>query len=383
MKKRFLVIIISMCIMFSLCSCENQEDINTETNESEIKQDINVDDRLVDSLPLSVDVLREVNSFPISYLEVSLLEKNAWTCYAFCVEKDSIYYALYFGEDNALGHKEFTSSDNTQIRVYNMNTQEDRLLYLYEEDFFVEVTDMYCNGEILIWEDYGTSEEMWTIKGLALDEDEKVEVLIEGGMYNNSMSTITPTLTDDAIYWYDVMDAENGEYALYKYDLSTREISLMQAYRNLATPYTHVPIIDGVLTTYKYQEDTSIIDIYKDADVARIEVPGHIDDARSNGKICAWKTDINGDNLLNVYDIRRREHLEIDCGYFFSYALYDNYIIVNQENGLYVYDILTKTYSVLKETDEVEYLYMFTGKDSIYAEIKGDGFDKFSLLVIR
>ena len=354
MRKWFVLFIMSLCIAFLLCGCENQEDINTEKNE--IGQNQNIDYSLVENLPLSKNVLREIADFPLSCSEISGLEKGEAVCNAFCVEKDEVYYALCYGALYELEYRGFDSSHNTQIRVYNMKTQEDKLLYQYNEDFCVDVTDMYCNGEILIWEDYGTSEEMWTIKGLALDEDEKVEVLIEGGMYNNSMSTITPTLTDDAIYWYDVMDAENGEYALYKYDLSTREISLMQACRNLATPYTHVPIIDEVLTTYIYQDDTSIIEICKDADVARIEVPGHIDDARSNGKICAWKTDINGDNLLNVYDIRRREYIEIDCGYFFSYALYDNYIIVNQENGLYVYDILTKTYSVLKKTDEVEYL---------------------------
>lgn len=69
----------------------------------------------------------------------------------FSVYNDTIYYALdYFLKyDNPTGEKvipAFDKRDNTQIRAYNMNDKTDTLLYQYEEERCMTVTDIQCNG---------------------------------------------------------------------------------------------------------------------------------------------------------------------------------------------------------------------------------------------
>lgn len=380
--KKCVCLIISLCIAFLLCGCEKQEsNIHGENSEIEIKH-VDIDISLVDSMFLLNNLL-ETSEFPARYTEISFAMDEKASVNAFCVEEDSIYYALSYRQFYEEGPVKFDPRHNTQIRAYNMKTQEDSLLYQYNESFCVTVTDMCCNGELLIWEDYDKFETDWCIKAMSITTKGAAETLIESSNINERLTTITPTLTEDAIYWYELMDIENNLFALYKYDLAMREITLEQENRNLATPYAHVPIIDGVLTTCRYRDDTSIIEIGKDKDVIRIEVAGNIDDARCNGDICVWKAGVSNQNALFVYDIQNDLCVKIDCGYFFSYALDDNYIIVNQENGIYAYDIVKKTYTVLKETDEIGCLYTFTGNDAVYSEIMDREPNKFSVMFIR
>lgn len=95
------------------------------------------------------------------------------------------------------------------------------MLYQYNETFCVEITDMYCNGEFLIWEDYGVESD-WSVKclPLTLEESGEPETIINAQSIPGDFWSITPVLTEDKVYWYHQGD---DEAILYQYDLKRKK----------------------------------------------------------------------------------------------------------------------------------------------------------------
>ena len=59
------------------------------------------------------------------------------------------YYYPFIQEGKEL--PDFKNEYNSQIRVYDIATGEDTVLYQYQKDYAVEIGNMRCNGECLIW----------------------------------------------------------------------------------------------------------------------------------------------------------------------------------------------------------------------------------------
>ena len=115
------------------------------------------------------DSLFEKQDLDLKVSEVSIdLEPYAEvrTC---CLYNEKVFYALDYMNfyDDPMGEKgeqEFDKRHNSQIRMYDILSGEDRLVYQYNEDFCVAITDLQFNGEYLLWEDYNEYQGDWTIK---------------------------------------------------------------------------------------------------------------------------------------------------------------------------------------------------------------------------
>lgn len=301
----------------------------------------------------------------------------------FCVYDEMVYYAVGFYShlENPTGMSpiEFEDKYNTQIRSYNIESKEDTLLYKYEEEECVNVTDLQCNGTELVWEEYPKNS-VWNIRKLSLDGDtvDEIPEIISCYGAEEKMWSVILTITKDSLYWYNQILETDNPISLYKYDFKTKKTSVEKTGLSLESPYEHVSIIDGICTTYEKEEDNSTtIHVY---DIAKKEetdlhVTTDIRSPISNGEICVWMT---GGNLWDrskifVYDMSKKVLEQIAVSEAFSYGIVENRVLVNHSNNLYCYDVKNKEYEKLTNTENISYLYTFRGlSENIYAETSED-----------
>lgn len=58
-----------------------------------------------------------------------------------------------------------------------MQNGEEEVLYTYNAEHYIEISDMCCNGETLVWEDYNVDDTWWRVQKMELSEPESAEVL--------------------------------------------------------------------------------------------------------------------------------------------------------------------------------------------------------------
>ena len=385
-KSRYLLLIglIVMTAQFAGCTVDRGDIIGSEQSEEQSEEQ----DGSETLEPAFVDIRR---TMPIS-LNVSDMDYKAEnlemskyvldygdraTSTTFCFAEGKIYYTLYYGyyyESFLHEGKEvsFNPEDNTCIMVYDIETKETAMLYQYQEERWVHTTDMQCNGRYLVWEDYRV-EEGWSIKCLDLTDLGEPEIVAKENVGNGQLDTVTLKITERYLYWYDREVDENGELGrccIYRYDFENSQLEIVKNFIDTASPYVHISIIDGYLTTYRYyDEKESLIYIEKEnEEIKKIAVNDYVKDVQSNGSICAWEIRDNRSTLY-VYDIINEKYLSINCKDIFSFALYKNLLVVNQENGLYVYNVRENTYYVLRGEDSKQCNYTYKGIDGVYAEV--------------
>lgn len=212
---------------------------------------------------------------------------------AFCIYGSTVYYTVSFGDylmsPGQEGAKKFEPQYNTQIRTFANG--QDVLLYQYNETFCVEITDMYCNGEFLIWEDYGVESD-WSVKclPLTLEESGEPETIINAQSIPGDFWSITPVLTEDKVYWYHQGD---DEAILYQYDLKKKEMEEIRDGLTLSSPYEHVSIVNGVRTTYEEKRGQTKIRMEEidSQNTAVLLVDGKVQNPICNGDICVWEAE--------------------------------------------------------------------------------------------
>ena len=292
---------------------------------------------------------------------------------AFCIYGSTVYYTVSFGDylmsPGQEGAKKFEPQYNTQIRTFANG--QDVLLYQYNETFCVEITDMYCNGEFLIWEDYGVESD-WSVKclPLTLEESGEPETIINAQSIPGDFWSITPVLTEDKVYWYHQGD---DEAILYQYDLKKKEMEEIRDGLTLSSPYEHVSIVNGVCTTYEEKRGQTKIRMEEidSQNTAVLLVDGKVQNPICNGDICVWEAE---EDILYIHLLEKgvTERIDIRPQHIFSYGLIGNYVIVNCKGdaGAYCYDVKNKIYESLDSSAKVQYLYTFQGQeDNVYMEI--------------
>lgn len=368
MKKCKVIMTALLIIFLTGCSQSRQQDIKLDKEELQT-----YDYQEVESSEQDIK---------ISECEFSIPEHSQVD--AFCVYNNIVYYVVGFSdylENNTGSHfVEFEEKYNTQIRSFNMNSKEDCLLYQYKEDNCINVTDIVCNGNYLIWEDYQSDE--WKIQKLSLAEDEVPEIIIDNSTYESgTLWTITPVITEDSLYWYDQSDEPDNPVTLYRYDFETKKTDTFQSGLDLSSPYTHVSIVNGICTFFeKKDKDKSIIYIYNLAkkELTTLTVPMDVSNPISNGEICIWLKgeDYYDREILYVYNLLEGSFEQINVSNAFSYGILGEYIIVNQtdydlynNNELFCYDAKCKTYFPITSSENVIYGFTFYGlPDNIYME---------------
>lgn len=308
---------------------------------------------------------------------------------SFCIYNNTVFYVVDFYNyfENPTGEKphiDFEKKYNTQIRSFELENNEDLLLYQYDEEKCVQVTDMQCNGKELVWEDY-IDVNSWNIKKMSLSENGVAENIFSYEPEKGIMTAITLTITDDGLFWYNQVGDGVYSIELCRYDFETKKVSIEKAGLSLSYPFEHINILDGIYTTYKtnLNNTTQIyIDNLKNKEELILNVAGNIRNPVSNGEICVWLVfdDYQDGESIFIYDIKGQTMEKVDVPYVLSYGLVGNLLLVNQEDGLYCYDVKNKEYENIIKT-EIPFGYTFQGQqNNIYAYKPGEGLQIINII---
>lgn len=299
---------------------------------------------------------------------------------AFCCKNNKIYYAVYYLTDYFIG-RESADAERTEIRCYDLDKKEDSIVFSY--DNFAEVTDMQCNGEVLVWEDYGAGDG-WEIQQLSLADGGK-STLLKYKDSSQNFYTITLTLDEDKLYWYD-SDMDNPQNMNLKYyDLSSQKSGSIKEQLTLKSPYEHVSVVNHQCTVYKNMQDKSIINSWntKTKRNTTFAVSGDVYSPIGNENLCIWSRGYGASerNALYYYGRKMDTVKQIELDMFFSYGLIDDIIIVEISDKIFYYDTGRKVYGLLCD-EEGGYGYTFQGSDNcVYFERRGT--ENFELVCIR
>ena len=148
MKKKVYVLLLATLLGLTGCG---------GTNESDVSEEIAMKLEYSDG-ELQGDKL-ELQKYALTYPQEATLS-------TFCVKDEMIYYGLVYSVpfESATSEEdvpEFIPEYNTQIRSCNMQNGEEQVLYTYTAEHYIEISDMCCNGEALVWEDYNVDDTWW------------------------------------------------------------------------------------------------------------------------------------------------------------------------------------------------------------------------------
>lgn len=364
MKINFIIIVVC-AILLTACSVKDSEMISLMENK-------NVE---ISNYEETKSVKNEI---VIDFFEIDLPENSSVS--TFCVYKDTLYYSVHYIDffEDPIGNRseiKFENQYNTQIRAYSLKHKKDELLFQYEEDRCIQVTDLQCNGKELVWEDY-TGNNQWNIKKLSLRNKAQPENIYSYVSKSGEMWTVALTITENNLYWYFTMKNNDSAFILYSYDLDTKEVRIEQADLSLASIYEHVNIVHDVGVTFKALDDgKTMIHLMnlrnKKSEAFQVNCP--VSNPVSNGEICVWSKGYEDRSVLFVYNIKDRSIEKIAASEIFSYGLIDDILLINQKDGIFCYDIKSKEYSILIDKEEGAYGFTFQGfKGNVYAEMFQD-----------
>lgn len=362
-----LLVVMNILLILPACSARETEEISL-LDEKQVKT---FDYKELETIK---------NNFVVDTYEIDV--PSECQINTFCLFDDTMYYSLDYTKkfDNPTGAEpeiSFENEYNTQIRSYNKKNNEDILIYQYSEDQCIEVTDMQSNGTYLVWEDY-MNDGRYDINYMTLNSNNKPESITTREEGKEGLTTLTLTITNDNLYWYELSNDSDGYYNLRCYDFKTKTIDVKNKELSLSSPFEHVNIINGIFTTYKKEEDDiTVINIYDSTKKTNIDlkVSGDISNPMCNGEICIWMTgyDYEDREYLFIYDLSENSIEKIPVSYAFSYGINEDLVLVNQENGMYFYDIKNRTYECLIETEYTSNGYIHLGlSNNLYVEKFGN-----------
>lgn len=287
---------------------------------------------------------------------------------SFCYHEPYIYYGIsytFYEESLQTVGQKFTYTDDfaTQIRRYNVQTQNDILMFRYSEDNkCVEISDIQCNGDTVIWQDHIGQNGEWRVVKLF---DDEIELLFSAKDTQSIMDEVTLMEKNGNIYWYD-RNEKSKDYDLYQYD-TNKKISILEKNISLASPYQHVAL-DQNEPVKLYVDKNAKVSIQVNGQNVHTGMSKVSDVQVSDGYI-VWYEE-NQTNKVYIYNRSSKEIYEIETGDFFSYGLLDHMLVVNGYAGVVAYDMDKKTYEVVKQSKEKSniYLYTFRDKDCLYAQ---------------
>ncbi|NLJ16146.1 MAG: hypothetical protein GX346_03345 [Clostridiales bacterium] len=362
--KKFIALLLTFSLV--LTACDSNKEVNlqsmSETKENDYKQSDSLSDKIV------------IEKFRID------IPENA-SVSSFCVYDDIIYYSInYISKyENSEGNKTelvFDKKDNTEIRSCSLDNSEDKLIYKYDEDTPINITDIQFNGTYLIWEDYDKYQ-MYTINSMDLknsDTDKAPEKIFSQGKDDSKLKSITLTISEDELYWYDYSSKDDTVLSLYSYDFKDKNTNAKVEKLTLDSPYEHLSLNDGLFTTYQREDGFTLIKTFEDFKKAKttLKVSENIRNPVANKKICAWMQ--GGENAnkdyIFVYSFSKKDIEKIKVFEVFSYSVLDDLLIINQKDGIYCYDIENSQYNrIISESEDSSCGYIYSGiEDNLYFE---------------
>lgn len=372
MKKIINLLLICILIL-PLSSCKSNKPINIDTTNQE-------------EIPSYTYILDATLKEEIGMDIYDVPKNDDISTSPFYIYGDTLYYVLdyipYY--EDPLGEKNlvFNSEHNTQIRSLCLSTGEDQLLYLYQLNTCMDIIEIQCNGNELVWEE-NTSSEGWKIKKLDLNNKQSVEEIVAYQENVGENYSVPLSITQKGLYWSDGLYKREHPILIYYYDFKTKEKSIEKENVDLSSPYEHISIIDQNLTYYENSGENTVMHIANiiSSKQTSLHVLGAVACPISNENMCIWMEGYDANDRCNlfVYNFMNNEFEKIELSYAFSYALVGDYILVNQNEGLYCYDIKDNTYCNLWETAKDEWVaFNFTSlgmENNAFGEVKNANTD--------
>lgn len=230
-------------------------------------------------------------------------------CGAFCVYGNNVYYSVQYIGLIHIG-VEFKEEYNTSIWRYRTDTKENELIYQYDLDYCVDIFDMKCNGDVIVWSEWHRYNSC-RVKYFDLQNiDEPVEIITEG---EGSLSEINMMLSYDSVYWVEEVNGEKGKYSII------------------------------IHNTAKGTEEV-------------VEVSEEIEILACNSRFCIGKPDTSYSDCIYVYNIEYKQMIKMEMEKFYQCVLMDNMVIVSAEAGVTAYN-LDKKEKTLLATDTCYSIY--------------------------
>lgn len=296
-------------------------------------------------------------------MEIVALKNEEYTYVtASCLYENTLYYAIDFQDymdhmameayENDEEMPQFEKEYNTQIRAYDIESGKDELIYQYDEDFCVMVSDMQCNGEILLWEDYEVEKSFRILKWSLQDAMEPVEIELDN-VGSGCEYGISLTLYENTLYWYDYEKSDNQDdlklsmYDLKKYDLTEEKVQVEKSDLSTTFGSEHITIFQDTLTTYSYDKETGssniLVNNLKSGKTTTILVDGRTGCLKCNGRYCIWKPYLDektiDETVIYIYDIEKGEYKKTKVDNIFSYGFMENVVVINSDEGVWIYDM--------------------------------------------
>ncbi len=330
--------------------------------------------------------LEDCEAVEIPCLEGEAPYAEVWECVlpygrtvvgSYCLHDFKVYYEVNYwntliDQTGMTPNKEFSEEYNTQIRCYDMVNQTDELVYQYDSTKCEDVIDIECNGTYLIWENYDN--DGWELYSISLQDNSSSKPDVVTELSEGEMYFVCFALRDDCAFWYDYKDKK---IKLYSYNLNIGETDLLYEECALTSPYEQPCIAGDNILLYRMDEEeiTQIVSIdRKNRQKINIQFQSEMADIAGNSEYYVWRTnyDFGGNEELYFYDIKEEQYRKIKCGNIFSYALQDNYLILNLQqkdkwNGAGVYCIDLNEYQAyyISGTDATT-LWTNAGPNNVY-----------------
>ncbi len=308
MKKYSLLIMVCIIIFLSACSKSEKEKIyavdikNAETFEYQKSE------KLAEKIKMNHYVIE--------------LPKGGCAG-PFCIYGTTLYYSIDYIDylSDQTGEEKvplFEEKYNTQIRSFDLESQEGQLIYQYKKERCIQISYMFCTGKKLVWSDNDleTINEKWSINEIELDSG----------------------LVSENVYYSD------------------------------ESPIEKMRIMNNICTTYQMNGDNTVIymENIKTEETVGISVESEVSVPLCNGEICIWASGYEAQdrNIIYIYDISQQTIEKLEVTNAFSYALVKDLILVKQEEGICCYDIKSKEYINLIPKEEAECGYTMQGLEN-------------------
>ena len=187
--------------------------------------------------------------------------------FSFSFYDDVIYYVIDYSnylepktEKDIKDPKIFKSKYNTEILSYNTITKQIKTIYKYNENYCVNVHDIVCNDNYLVWDEL-SKEGIYSIKMISIENNikniEPKTILTSKNYDMGYLDTFRLRITDDKLYWHQAKEnKEKTELncSVYQYSFKNNEINKVLDNLSLGSPYEIVSIDNknADIETYYY-----------------------------------------------------------------------------------------------------------------------------------
>jgi hypothetical protein len=380
-KINFFITVIPLLIL-SACGAKDK-DIVVDMNETE-----NIEFEKSEELENYFDI--EIASLPITPICVDF----------YCVNDDKIYYAVDYYEiltdqTGLTGNIQFEDKYNTEIRMYDFQTQNDVVLYKYNEARCVSIFDIRANSNRIVWVE--TTDTGWNMKTMVLGGESSPEIIVSGKK-EEGYSAVVPKVTEEKVYWYNSGNEGTNQVSLFSYDFSDKKIQCEEDMLSLASPYEDFSLIGNVGTMLRQSEDEKINNLIllknmNNQKENRINISGCVGKPIANEKICVWMEGYDSRNNLYVYtfDGKKAGRIDMSPAYAFSYGIVEGYVFINQwqdsqygTEGLYCFDTENGKYQKINlpcKAGTVLLTIFEESENSIY--LSSEGNDTMQIICIK